>query len=136
MKSSEKSSKKQLRKEKEQLAMNAKLYDLEKQEVLATRKKLADEEELEKGRRMWLCSGSPWEDEEEEEEEDDEEDDSEFDENFDEDGGAGAALSVNEREIKMAKKLMQKVRNSKTPPKDRKLSRIQRIERDVDEFTD
>ena len=60
VKSSEKSSKKQLRKEKEQLAMNAKLYDLEKQEILATRKKLADEEELEKGRRMWLCSGSPW----------------------------------------------------------------------------
>lgn len=187
VKSSEKSSKKQLRKEKEQLAMNAKLYDLEKQEILATRKKLADEEELEKGRRMWLCSGSPWvsrvavcvllvlvvvlatilgtelhyyerglayfrgeeylppmaydggrsrrkkknsriddelEDEDDvelgEDEEDDEEDDSEFDENFDKDGGAGAALSVNEREIKMAKKLMQKVRNSKTLPKDRK----------------
>ena len=187
VKSSEKSSKKQLRKEKEQLAMNAKLYDLEKQEILATRKKLADEEELEKGRRMWLCSGSPWvsrvavcvllvlvvvlatilgtelhyyerglayfrgeeylppmaydggrsrrkkknsriDDELEdvddvelgEDEEDDEEDDSEFDENFDKDGGAGAALSVNEREIKMAKKLMQKVRNSKTLPKDRK----------------
>ena len=187
VKSSEKSSKKQLRKEKEQLAMNAKLYDLEKQEILATRKKLADEEELEKGRRMWLCSGSPWvsrvavcvllvlvvvlatilgtelhyyerglayfrgeeylppmaydggrsrrkkknsriddemEDEDDvelgEDEEDDEEDDSEFDENFDKDDGAGAALSVNEREIKMAKKLMQKVRNSKTLPKDRK----------------
>ena len=187
VKSSEKSSKKQLRKEKEQLAMNAKLYDLEKQEILATRKKLADEEELEKGRRMWLCSGSPWvsrvavcvllvlvvvlatilgtelhyyerglayfrgeeyippmaydggrsrrkkknsriddevEDEDDvelgEDEEEGEEDDSEFDENFDKDGGAGAALSVNEREIKMAKKLMQKVRNSKTLPKDRK----------------
>ena len=185
VKSSEKSSKKQLRKEKEQLAMNAKLYDLEKQEILATRKKLADEEELEKGRRMWLCSGSPWvsrvavcvslvlvvvlatilgtelhyyerglayfrgeeylppmaydggrsrrkkknsriDDEEEDEddvelgEDEEEEDDSEFDENFDKDGGAGAALSVNEREIKMAKKLMQKVRNSKTLPKDRK----------------
>ena len=53
----EKSGKKQSRKEKEQLAMNAKLYDLEKQEVLA--KKLADEEELEKGKRMFLCSG-PW----------------------------------------------------------------------------
>ena len=53
---SEKSGKKQSRKEKEQLAMNAKLYDLEKQEVLA-RKKLADEEELEKGKRMFLCSG-------------------------------------------------------------------------------
>ncbi len=185
VKSSEKSSKKQLRKEKEQLAMNAKLYDLEKQEILATRKKLADEEELEKGRRMWLCSGSPWvsrvavcvllvlvvvlatilgtelhyyerglayfrgeeyippmaydggrsrrkkknsriddevEDEDDVElgEDEEEEDDSEFDENFDKDGGAGAALSVNEREIKMAKKLMQKVRNSKTLPKDRK----------------
>ena len=185
VKSSEKSSKKQLRKEKEQLAMNAKLYDLEKQEILATRKKLADEEELEKGRRMWLCSGSPWvsrvavcvllvlvvvlatilgtelhyyerglayfrgeeyippmaydggrsrrkkknsridDDEEDEDdvelgEDEEEEDDSEFDENFDKDGGAGAALSVNEREIKMAKKLMQKVRNSKTLPKDRK----------------
>ena len=185
VKSSEKSSKKQLRKEKEQLAMNAKLYDLEKQEILATRKKLADEEELEKGRRMWLCSGSPWvsrvavcvllvlavvlatilgtelhyyerglayfrgeeyippmaydggrsrrkkknsriDDEEEDEddvelgEDEEEEDDSEFDENFDKDGGAGVALSVNEREIKMAKKLMQKVRNSKTLPKDRK----------------
>ena len=171
VKSSEKSSKKQLRKEKEQLAMNAKLYDLEKQEILATRKKLADEEELEKGRRMWLCSGSPWvsrvavcvllvlvvvlatilgtelhyyerglayfrgeeyippmaydggrsrrkkknsriddevEDEDDVElgEDEEEEDDSEFDENFDKDGGAGAALSVNEREIKMAKKLM------------------------------
>ena len=185
VKSSEKSSKKQLRKEKEQLAMNAKLYDLEKQEILATRKKLADEEELEKGRRMWLCSGSPWvsrvavcvllvlvvvlatilgtelhyyerglayfrgeeyippmaydggrnrrkkknsriddevEDEDDVElgEDEEEEDDSEFDENFDKDGGAGAALSVNEREIKMAKKSMQKVRNSKTLPKDRK----------------
>ena len=185
VKSSEKSSKKQLRKEKEQLATNAKLYDLEKQEILATRKKLADEEELEKGRRMWLCSGSPWvsrvavcvllvlvvvlatilgtelhyyerglayfrgeeyippmaydggrnrrkkknsriddevEDEDDVElgEDEEEEDDSEFDENFDKDGGAGAALSVNEREIKMAKKLMQKVRNSKTLPKDRK----------------
>ena len=185
VKSSEKSSKKQLRKEKEQLAMNAKLYDLEKQEILATRKKLADEEELEKGRRMWLCSGSPWvsrvavcvllvlvvvlatilgtelhyyerglayfrgeeyippmaydggrsrrkkknsriddevEDEDDVElgEDEEEEDDSEFDENFDKDGGAGAALSVNEREIKMAKKLMRKVRNSKTLPKDRK----------------
>jgi len=185
VKSNEKSSKKQLRKEKEQLAMNAKLYDLEKQEILATRKKLADEEELEKGRRMWLCSGSPWvsrvavcvllvlvvvlatilgtelhyyerglayfrgeeyippmaydggrsrrkkknsriddevEDEDDVElgEDEEEEDDSEFDENFDKDGGAGAALSVNEREIKMAKKLMQKVRNSKTLPKDRK----------------
>lgn len=185
VKSSEKSSKKQLRKEKEQLAMNAKLYDLEKQEILATRKKLADEEELEKGRRMWLCSGSPWvsrvavcvllvlvvvlatilgtelhyyerglayfrgeeyippmaydggrsrrkkknsriddevEDEDDVElgEDEEEEDNSEFDENFDKDGGAGAALSVNEREIKMAKKLMQKVRNSKTLPKDRK----------------
>ena len=185
VKSSEKSSKKQLRKEKEQLAMNAKLYDLEKQEILATRKKLADEEELEKGRRMWLCSGSPWvsrvavcvllvlvvvlatilgtelhyyerglayfrgeeyippmaydggrnrrkkknsriddevEDEDDVElgEDEEEQDDSEFDENFDKDGGAGAALSVNEREIKMAKKLMQKVRNSKTLPKDRK----------------
>ena len=185
VKSSEKSSKKQLRKEKEQLAMNAKLYDLEKQEILATRKKLADEEELEKGRRMWLCSGSPWvsrvavcvllvlvvvlatilgtelhyyerglayfrgeeyippmaydggrsrrkkknsriddelEDVDDVElgEDEEEEDASEFDENFDKDGGAGAALSVNEREIKMAKKLMQKVRNSKTLPKDRK----------------
>ena len=185
VKSNEKSSKKQLRKEKEQLAMNAKLYDLEKQEILATRKKLADEEELEKGRRMWLCSGSPWvsrvavcvllvlvvvlatilgtelhyyerglayfrgeeylppmaydggrsrrkkknsriddelEDVDDVElgEDEEEEDASEFDENFDKDGGAGAALSVNEREIKMAKKLMQKVRNSKTLPKDRK----------------
>ena len=178
---SEKSGKKQSRKEKEQLAMNAKLYDLEKQEVLA-RKKLADEEELEKGKRMFLCSGSPWvarvaicfllvlvvvlatilgtelhyydkglayfrgeeyvppmvyddkrkksssnkddddgELDEEEEEEEEEEDGSEFDANFDKDGGAGAALSVNEREINMAKKLMQKVRNSKTLPKDRKL---------------
>ena len=178
---SEKSGKKQSRKEKEQLAMNAKLYDLEKQEVLA-RKKLADEEELEKGKRMFLCSGSPWvarvaicfllvlvvvlatilgtelhyydkglayfrgeeyvppmvyddkrkksssnkdeddgELDEEEEEEEEEEDGSEFNANFDKDGGAGAALSVNEREINMAKKLMQKVRNSKTLPKDRKL---------------
>ena len=58
---------------------------------------------------------------EEEEEEEEEEDGSEFNANFDKDGGAGAALSVNEREINMAKKLMQKVRNSKTLPKDRKL---------------
>jgi hypothetical protein len=183
LKSSEtKSSKKQLRKEKEQLAMNAKLYDLEKQEIL-TRKKLADEEELEKGKRMFLCSGSPWvarvaicfflvlvvllatilgtelhyyerglayfrgeeyvppmpyddggrkrvnvhaddDDDEgelgEDEDDGDVEDDSEFDENFDVDGGAGAALSVNEREINMAKKLMQKVKNSKTLPQNRK----------------
>ena len=171
---SEKSGKKQSRKEKEQLAMNAKLYDLEKQEVLA-RKKLADEEELEKGKRMFLCSGSPWvarvaicfllvlvvvlatilgtelhyydkglayfrgeeyvppmvyddkrkksssNKDDDDGELDEEEDGSEFDANFDKDGGAGAALSVNEREINMAKKLMQKVRNSKTLPKDRKL---------------
>ena len=62
---------------------------------------------------------------EEEEEEEEEEDGSEFNANFDEDGGAGAALSVNEREINMAKKLMQKVRNSKTLPKDRKLIELE-----------
>jgi len=178
---------------KKQMEMNAKLYDLEKQEM--TRKRMASEEELEKGKRMFLCSGSPWamrvllcfllilvvvmatilgtelhyyergmaylrgetyewpidvtgmhnnhnnnkkirfvnnnndfsnqaveeakigEDEEDDENIDDDED---FDENFDNDGGAGMALSVNEREINMAKKLMQKVKDSKTLPRERK----------------